>query len=117
MLSGFDVNLRQSLLASLGFSCGFAASFNAPLAGQGCPSGSDRSDHSRAGITFAMEAFGHRLRDLRDVLIHRRRGSKGGQRRAFALHMAEARYRSSPSDSRLVLGLDAFSESLELRAK
>ena len=24
---------RQSLLASLGFSCGFAASFNAPLAG------------------------------------------------------------------------------------
>ena len=38
-LTALAVLPRQSLLASLGFSCGFAASFNAPL----------------AGITFAME--------------------------------------------------------------
>eukprot|EP00434_Breviolum_minutum_P039104 symbB.v1.2.034711.t1/scaffold4531.1/size38407/1 len=37
--SGIRAAVTQSLLASLGFSCGFAASFNAPL----------------AGITFAME--------------------------------------------------------------
>jgi len=41
--SGIRASVTQSLLASLGFSCGFAASFNAPL----------------AGITFAMEELQH----------------------------------------------------------
>eukprot|EP00930_Biecheleria_cincta_P038897 TRINITY_DN2674_c0_g3_i1.p1 TRINITY_DN2674_c0_g3~~TRINITY_DN2674_c0_g3_i1.p1 ORF type:complete len:917 (-),score=142.30 TRINITY_DN2674_c0_g3_i1:232-2982(-) len=47
MMVGWAVGIRsavtQSLLASLGFSCGFAASFNAPV----------------AGIVFAMEELQH----------------------------------------------------------
>eukprot|EP00930_Biecheleria_cincta_P038896 TRINITY_DN2674_c0_g2_i1.p1 TRINITY_DN2674_c0_g2~~TRINITY_DN2674_c0_g2_i1.p1 ORF type:complete len:931 (-),score=130.07 TRINITY_DN2674_c0_g2_i1:349-2850(-) len=47
MMAGWAVGIRaavtQSLLASLGFSCGFAASFNAPV----------------AGIVFAMEELQH----------------------------------------------------------
>jgi len=52
--SGIRAAVTQSLLASLGFSCGFAASFNAPL----------------AGITFAMEELQHVSTRLTQATIY-----------------------------------------------
>lgn len=52
--SGIRAAVTQSLLASLGFSCGFAASFNAPL----------------AGITFALEELQHVSTRLTQATIY-----------------------------------------------